>query len=598
MNHPQQHIEKLDIFIHLDEIDGQQHAYLSIRPNSRIRNPTTPAVKDEILNRIKQMIADSRIVHGLPVEQELKIHIDKYLEGYQKKGGYRDYFTIPLAAPTMPQRGNDSFLEELIDLELKPGKITNEKTGKIDFHDLGFSDKLVKKNSKIAILTHATTGVEGTTIYGDPIPAEPGKETVKLSYDRKSVYAEELPEKNQSILKALITGFLYRDPTKGFFIDPDVLVNQVDFSTGNIAIKEFNQVSTAIKVEGSNNILQDTVKPGFTLMAREITVNGNVGRGAVLEGKEIRVSGIVDPGARIIGNHISINKVVGAFIEGDDIQINSVIENATVNGRLITVNTCITSTMTGDEVIIQEAMHAGTVTAGSFVYCHGIFGSGKSILSIDPMALPVYQQQEKEIEADMKKLSSKLDHFTPQLTKKGHLRSQLEKEITHLMQTIEQQKNTKLTDQQKAAIMQMISHGRIDELRERLQISITAIMVKRLKTYHSLAQEIDALQNSADSLAGDFAALKQKLIELKLSYSRGLILMNDAGDGDSQISFSSFSHPPVIVDQTTLFSFNRQKKKIAAQAAPFSWPQKEKLINSLSPRALKIIKRYSATDKT
>ena len=149
MNHPQQHIEKLDIFIHLDEIDGQQHAYLSIRPNSRIRNPTTPAVKDEILNRIKQMIADSRIVHGLPVEQELKIHIDKYLEGYQKKGGYRDYFTIPLAAPTMPQRGNDSFLEELIDPELKPGKITNEKTGKIDFHDLGFSDKLVKKTARL-----------------------------------------------------------------------------------------------------------------------------------------------------------------------------------------------------------------------------------------------------------------------------------------------------------------------------------------------------------------------------------------------------------------------------------------------------------------
>ncbi len=597
MNHSEQHIEKLDIFIHFDEIDGQQYAYLSIRPNSRLRNPDAPAVKNEILDKMKQMIADSRIVHGLPGEHELDKHVRGYLEGYQKQGGYRDYFTIPLAAPTMPQRGDDSFLEELIDLELKPGKITNEKTGKIDFHDLGFSDKLVKKDSDIAILTHVTAGVDGTTIYGDPIPAEPGKEVVKLAFDRKSVYTEELPEKNQTILKALITGFLYRDSGKGFFIDPDVLVSQVDFSTGNIAIKEFSQVSTAIKVEGSNNILQDTVKPGFTLMAKKITVNGNVGRGAVLEGENIKISGIVDPGARIIGNYIAIDKVVGAFIEGDDIQINSVIENATIRGRLITVNTCITSTMTGTEVIIQEAMHAGKVIAGSFIYCHGVFGNGKSILSIDPMALPAWQQQEKEIEADIKKLSARIDHFTPQLTKKLHLRSQLEKEITHLIQTIEQQKNTRLTDQQKAAIMQMISHGRLDELRERLQISITAITVKRLKTYHALAREIDELKDTADALAGDFAVLKQNLIELKLSYRRGMIVVNDAGDGESQICFASFHRPPAAASQTTLFTFNRKKQKITTQTAPFTWLPEEKQAPPLNSRALKIINRFTATEK-
>ena len=598
MNHSEHYTEKLDIFIHLDEVNGQQYAYLSIRPNSRISDPDVPAVKDEILDKMKQMIADSRIVHGLPDESELKAHINRYLEGYRKQGGYRNYFTIPLASPTLPQKGDDSFLEELIDLELKPGKITNEKTGKIDFHDLGFSDKLVKKDSDIAILTHATAGVDGTTIYGDPIPAEPGKEVVKLAYDRKSVYAEELPEKNQTILKALITGFLYHDTDKGFFIDPDVLVSQVDFSTGNIAIKEFSQVATAIKVEGSNNILQDTVKPGFTLMAKEITVNGNVGRGAVLEGENIKISGIVDPGARIIGNHIAIDKVVGAFIEGDDIQINSVIESATINGRLITVNTCITSTMTGTEVIIQEAMHAGTVTAGSFIYCHGVFGSGKSTLSIDPMALPAWRQQEKEIETEMKKLSARIDYFTPQLTKKLYLRSQLEKEITHLIQTIEQQKNTKLTDQQKAAIMQMIAHGRLDELRERLQISITAITVKRLKTYHDLAREIDELKNTATALAGDFTTLKQNLIELKLSYQRGLIIVNDAGSGESQIGFASFSRPPAAVSQTTLFTFHRKKQKITAQAAPFTWRPEEEQTTSLSPRALKIINRFAATEKT
>ena len=597
MNNSAQHIEKLDIFIHLDEVNGEQYAYLSIRPNSRILNPSAAAVRSEILEKMQEIIAGSRIVHGLPKEQELRKHIGIYLEGYRKQGGYRDYFTIPLASPTMPQRGADSFIEELIDLELKPGKITDEKSGKIDFHDLGFSDKLVKKNSKIAILTHATSGVDGTSIYGDPIPAEPGKEVIKLAYDHKSITAEEQPEKTRTILKALITGFLYRDSAKGFFIDPDVLVSQVDFSTGNIAIKEFSQVSTAIKVEGSNNILQDTVKPGFTLMAKEITVNGNVGRGAVLKGENIKISGIVDPGARITGNHISIDKVVGAFIEGDDIQINAVVENATVIGRQVRVKTCITSTLQGSEVIIQKAMHAGTVTAGIFIYCHGVSGSGKSVLRIDPMSLTAYQQQEEEILAEMKKLSTRLDHFTPQITKKVHLRSQLEKEITNLFQTIEQQKNMSLTDKQKAAIMQLISHGKIDELRDRLNIYITALMAKRLQTYHSLSQEITELKINKDAIVKEFSAIKQKLIELRLSYSQGLVVVNDNGNGEAQIEFATFSRPPEAISKTTLFSFNRQEQKILASTTPFSWKQEDSRLTPLSPQALKIINQFSATVK-
>ena len=592
MSDSAQHLEKLDIFIHLDEVNGEQYAYLSIRPNSGILNPSAAVVKGKILVQMKQIIAESRIVHGLPDTQELKKHIGIYLEGYQKQGGYRDYFTIPLASPTMPQRGADSYVEELIDLELKPGKSSDEKSGKIDFHDLGFSDKLVKKNSKIVILTHATAGVDGTAIYGDPISAEAGKEVVKLAYDRKSITAEDQPKKNRTILKALITGFLYRDPAKGFFIDPDVLVRQVDFSTGNITIKEFSQISTTIKVEGSNNILQDTVKPGFTLMAREITVNGNVGRGAVLKGENIRISGIVDPGARIIGNHISIDKVVGAFVEGDDIQINAVVENATVIGRQVMVKSCITSTLQGSEVIIQEAMHAGTVTAGTFIYCHGISGSGKSVLRIDPMALP-----EEEINLEMKKLSAKLDHLIPQVTKKVHLQSQLEKEITHLFQTIEQQKNMSLTDQQRAAIMQLISHGQIDELRERLQISITAIMVKRLKTYHLISQEIAELKISEDAIIKEFSAIKQKLIELKLSYSQGLVVVNNNGNGEVQIEFTAFSRPPEAISKTTLFSFNRQEQKIIASTAPFPWKQEDSRLAPLSPQALKIINQFSVTVK-
>jgi len=92
--------------------------------------------------------------------------------------------------------------------------------------------------------------------------------------------------------------------------------------------------------------------------------------------------------------------------------------------------------------------------------------------------------------------------------------------------------------------------------------------------------------------------LKQNLIELKLSYQRGLIIVNDAGSGESQIGFASFSRPPAAVSQTTLFTFHRKKQKITAQAAPFTWRPEEEQTTSLSPRALKIINRFAATEKT
>ena len=204
---------------------------------------------------------------------------------------------------------------------------------------------------------------------------------------------EEDSEHNRAILKAGLTGFLYHDGARGYFIDKDVLTNQVDFTTGNIEIDDFSKVDSIIKVSGHRDIMRDSVKPGFTLKAREIIVDGNVGRGAHLEGETITVTGIVDSRARIIGRKIEIGKAVGAHIEGDDVKINEVLQNAVVVGRQVRLNTCMSSHISGEDVFINQELRSGTVVAASFIFCSQASGSSHSSLIIDPLQIPSFQEK-------------------------------------------------------------------------------------------------------------------------------------------------------------------------------------------------------------
>ncbi len=588
----QQQSEKLDMYLHLDEIGGLQYAYLSIRPNTRINDPGNIRVKQHILDTIAQLTADSRIKHGLLTPEEIAAQIETYLAGYRQHGPYQDYFTFQLAAPTLPVKGEDSRLELLIDLELKPGRISDGKTGKIDYHDLGFSDKLVTCGQKIAILSHATPGIPGQTIFGDPVPPEPGTEVVKLKFDQKSIAANRDETANRTILTAVIDGFLYHDQSRGYFIDPDVLVNQVDFSTGNITVKDYTQIETSIKVAGSSNILKDSVKPGFTLKAREINIQGNVGRGAILEGEVINIKGIVDPEAKIIGQEITIDKVVGGDVRGDKIHISEVVRNASVEGRLVVIKNCLSSELKGREVLLTESMHSGTVTAEALIYCHGLQSVGKSTLRIDPLQLNDTREEEEEINRELQKLNRRSDLLLPQLTKKRHLLSQLESEIGRLFQQLENRRNITLSPQQRAAIRQLISRGKIEELGQRLQLAIPSLTRKRLLSYHRFSQEIGELQEQEEVLSGKLQELQDKLTALRHRYTQGLILLDSNGDGEGHISFGDHQLPPYRVEQPILFSFSRQRNKIIATLTPAPVPAKDRRLRRLSPEALQVINRY------
>ncbi|MBN2809536.1 MAG: DUF342 domain-containing protein [Deltaproteobacteria bacterium] len=586
-------IEHLELLLHLDERQGLKYAFISIRPNTRIKEPHDPLVFQTIIEEIKKELKKRGLRHGIHKSKVITSAVNHYLDDYRKIEANKTLYTFPVASPTLPRKGDDGTLEVLIDLKLKPGKIRDEKTGKIDYYDLGFSETLIHAGKPLVLINHATPGVDGLDIFKKPIKAKPGTEQKIPAYDRKSIVCEEDPDNNRTVLKAAITGFLYQDPGRGYFIDKDVLTRQVDFSTGNIEVDDFDEIDTFIKVSGSNDIMHDSVKPGFTLKAREILVEGNVGRGATLEGDRIVVTGIVDTQARIIGRQIEIGKVVGAYIEGSDIKINAVLQNATVIGQSVRLSTCMASTISGEEVFINRELRSGTVTASSFIFCNQVTGTTHSTLCIDPMAIPSFRkklaEQQKQVDICRQIYQERLKEFEKeQMQHKGRHQSHLD----NFYRQVEELKGVTLHGKQRKAIEQLLAQDLIDDIGNRLNFTLHTITRKHLE---NCAASLRQLQKSAAEVEGvrqTYHDAEKIQLAMEESHTRGLILIADDSSGEIKVCYRAESLSPVVFNQKMLFCYDAKKSRILG-LKKFGAVTHQRLFSDLSPRALAAVNRMT-----
>ena len=589
-------IELLDLMLHLDERQGLEYAFISIRPNTRILDPKDPAVLRSILETIKEKIREQEIRHGISKSSAIIASVKEYLKKYPQIQLEKTFFTFPLASPTPPQRGDDGSIEELIDLKLKPGKISNEKTGQIDYHDLGFSDTLIHDGKPLIVITHATPGVDGLDIFKQPIKAQPGDAVKVPAYDKKTISCEEVPESGQTILKASSTGFLYRDFDRGYFIDKDVLAERVDFTTGNIEVQNFEQIDSTIKVSGSQDILHNSVKPGFTLKAKEIIIEGNVGRDATIEGDKIIITGIVGTNARITGHDIEIGKVIGAHVVGSKVKINSVLQNATVTGEDIRIKTTMSSQISGNEVFISEELRSGSVTAASFIFCRKATGTSHSTLTIDPFAVPSFQEKLKNQQAqvaEQHQLYQKRNLLfeKEQSTHKGRYQSH----IDNFYRQIENEKKTTLSQPQKRAIEQLLTHGCVADVGQKLNLKIDTTTNTQLTNFAASLSRLRDSFAEVEELNQAHIDEKNLLRELEEAYTRGLILIGDESSGEIKICYRDICLAPIVFNQNLLFCFDEKRKKIFP-LKKIGMITHQRLFTNLSSRALATVNNFASRE--
>lgn len=155
---------------------------------------------------------------------------------------------VLIAQGKPPVKGEDA---KITYIEVPERKPVIEEDGKANFYEMNFIFEITE-GSWLGEKQLPKPGIEGMTVYGEVIPAQPGRD-IPLKYDRKSAYESE--EDGKIVLRSKIDGVL--EKSQGLIgVNHHLPINSdVGVETGNITF------------EGSVTV-RGTVAPGFSVTAR------------------------------------------------------------------------------------------------------------------------------------------------------------------------------------------------------------------------------------------------------------------------------------------------------------------------------------------
>ena len=242
--------EEIPVGVYKDEIEidisgDKMQANLILNMTRENYNKAKKTIINDILSKLFKNGIDSGIDHHA-LEGELEL---------LKK--------IPVAKGFYPVNVKDS---KITYYKLSEKKPTISTDGKADHYSINLIDE-VKAGDWLGERTPYTSGSNGRNIFGEEIPAKPGRD-YQFKYDRESIEEIKLEDGSYQLI-AKIDGAVTFKGTK-ISVDNHLVINgDVDYSTGNI---NFNG---SVTIEG---IVEDT----FSVVAtKDISINGDMGIGSV-----------------------------------------------------------------------------------------------------------------------------------------------------------------------------------------------------------------------------------------------------------------------------------------------------------------------------
>jgi uncharacterized protein (DUF342 family) len=171
---------------------------------------------------------------------------------------------IIIAEGLPPENGKDSYNKLYKIKEVKP---EIKEDGSVDHYDLNLINMVVKEDW-LGEKIHATAGVEGRTVYGNPIKPLPGK-NYPILYDKKTVKA--VVEEQKTTLYATRSGAVYFAGESVGVSNHLEMVENIGVKTGNVDFDGF------LTVKG-------TIEDNFSVTTtKDIEVLGEYGVGSARE---------------------------------------------------------------------------------------------------------------------------------------------------------------------------------------------------------------------------------------------------------------------------------------------------------------------------
>ncbi|MEO7959693.1 MAG: FapA family protein [Fibrobacteria bacterium] len=198
---------------------------------------------------------------------------------------------ILVAKGRPPAPGKDAFIRFVVSPEGKT-KPRVSAGDKVDFREMETLVQ-VKKGDVLAVLEPATHGIPGSDIFGNPIPAAPGKDkamsegqNTRLSIDGRSLTAAK-------------SGYLFRQGDTLGVGTTYVVDGDVDFNTGNIhfvgdiEVKGGIGIGFTVEATGSILVLGEVDSASLISSNGNVTIQGGCfgkGKGKIRAKNEVRVA--------------------------------------------------------------------------------------------------------------------------------------------------------------------------------------------------------------------------------------------------------------------------------------------------------------------
>lgn len=517
-----------DMFITINE--DKTEAYLNIRPNSKINDEKLQEALQEAFKKVKLSINMSELSFGIVEDRTIIEHLKKYLT-MPEEDRKKEIYSFLLAKGKLPVNGEDSRLIEYIDLELKKAGKVDEKTGKIDHKNLGFSDRIVPKDTKILTIVKPTPGSPGIAVTGEIIDPVPGELKHKIKFDKKTIYTKE--NDKEINFYAAKEGFLYKDSNKGYFVDEKVLVKSIDYHIGNIDGE--NVEDSSVEVHGSTDIMESAVKPGFKVEAKNINITGNIGVEAIVEGENIKVNGIADKGSMVKGKNINIKKVFNNILEGENIVIDN-LNGSRVTGEKIYVKTSISGKLKGSEIVIINESRGSIITTDKFLFIKNMRGSSKQSIILDPFCVEkkkrLYENLKKEREEKVKFLEEIKIEMENLKSKQVRMEINIENIVSKYIKFDSSKKR-----QQMDAVKKLIATDQWSLLEKKFNIEFALHDIQKFELYKSYIKKSEKIKEKLILAKQELEDVSSKITTMETSVKNGKIII---GNYESDAPLSIF----------------------------------------------------------
>ncbi len=537
-----------DCIVEIEERHRQSFAHLKVLPTFRMqlsaeqlkgeedRVKLTDAQKKELIKETKKLLLLEGVIYGHLPDDTIAERWEKALHYvYKVKKPYK--FKVAEGKP--PQ---DPFRREIYYIPLKTpaGKVINERTGRIDFKDRGYTDKKVLSGDRVATIEYIP-GEHGITVTGKVIPFV-DLEPLPFKVDEESIEVKEYSKGGKVIydLIAKIDGYVYIE--KGTIgISKFVKEKQVDYSTGNIVFED-KGVDIEVAVQGDRSI-HDAVKDDFKLISpgKTVLVKGNVGRKAVVEGKDVVIEGVVAKDAVVKAQTCKITRVVGGTVIAEKAYVDNAV-NASIDAEEAFAGVISGTTVRGKRVVALKALRHSTIYAYDFICVEEARDFNQLI--INPLEVPVVKKELDELQKRIKEKEKEKGFRESTLRKiDSKIEGQLNLFVSYMRPTLKE-KATKV----KALIKSLLSTPeKLEPIKEKFPSyakSIVDDVVKRHNEKLQKQKEIEEIEREIEEinqLIDEIHSRPGKVLVLDKLEQDNLIMM-----GKSKLYYTQTVKGPVL----------------------------------------------------